>query len=159
MPEALRCRTCGTGCAGADASSERAATAAGGREKFLIAARDKAVERLAARVLGEAGLRRLPCLNGRAKNARDVQPCAECLVIVSGVNARQGANAEADVDLALNKRAYAVPRGTLCTVDFPRKRDALWRAARRPSSSLRILGISSSEPRRRRDRPLGISSS
>ena len=39
------------------------------------------------------------------------EPLKPAFVIVSGVNVRDGNNAKADVDLALNKRAYALARG------------------------------------------------
>ena len=63
---------------------------------------------LAERVLGEAGERRLRCLKGADTPRAAPDPA---FVVVSGVNARTGANGEVDVDLALSKRLYCLARG------------------------------------------------
>lgn len=47
----------------------------------------------------------------KRENEDEQKPNEEAAVIVSGVNARDGPNGDSDVDLALNKRAYAKKHG------------------------------------------------
>ena len=109
IPAALICTKCAPGCAGADVQAERRKVRSAMFDR-LVTFEDDASKRdaLAARILGSAGDLRLPCMHGFVTLEEPRDPY---FVIVSGVNVREGNNAKADVDLALNKRAYALKRG------------------------------------------------
>jgi hypothetical protein len=109
LPPQLRCASCSAGCAGADLEKERNKVRAGTPERLVKFEEDTSkIDALAARILGDEGDRRLPCMHGYETTQEPLKPS---FVIVSGVNVREGNNAKADVDLALNKRAYALARG------------------------------------------------